>query len=90
MAGQLGRLAQRARLNSAPLPYTLKPPLQSDLARIDEAVKRFERELGTLRYMAPKQAADAKGAGPPSDVYALGKILARTLSGHKPTPLVST
>ncbi|MGH2917845.1 MAG: serine/threonine-protein kinase [Solirubrobacteraceae bacterium] len=48
---------------------------------------RTAQELGTLRYMAPEQAADSKRAGPPADVYALGKILGHMLSGREPTPL---
>jgi hypothetical protein len=49
---------------------------------------RTAQELGTLRYMSPEQSADAKRAGAPADVYALGKILAHMLSGREPTPLV--
>lgn len=49
---------------------------------------RTAQELGTLRYMAPEQSADAKRAGKPADVYALGKILGHMLTGHEPTPLV--
>jgi serine/threonine protein kinase len=49
---------------------------------------RTAQELGTLRYMAPEQSADAKRAGPPADVYALGKILGHMLAGREPTPLV--
>ena len=49
---------------------------------------RTAQELGTLRYMSPEQSADAKRAGAPADVYALGKILAHMLSAREPTPLV--
>lgn len=49
---------------------------------------RTAQELGTLRYMAPEQAADAKRTGPPADVYALGKILGYMVSGREPTPLI--
>ncbi|MCW2995247.1 MAG: sle [Conexibacter sp.] len=49
---------------------------------------RTAQELGTLRYMAPEQSADAKRAQPAADVYALGKILAHMLTGHEPTPLI--
>ncbi len=52
------------------------------------ALTRTAQELGTLRYTAPEQAADAKRAGPPADVYALGKVLAYMVSGREPTPLV--
>ena len=42
------------------------------------------QELGTLRYMAPEQLAHAKSAGPPADVYSLGKVLAHMLTGQTP------
>ena len=38
--------------------------------------------LGTAGYMAPEQLADAKSAGPPADVYALGAILYECLAGE--------
>lgn len=44
------------------------------------------QELGTQRYMAPEQLADAKRAGPPADIFALGKILAHMLTGRRPDP----
>jgi eukaryotic-like serine/threonine-protein kinase len=42
------------------------------------------QELGTLRYMAPEQLARAKDAGPPADVYSLGKVFAHMLTGQTP------
>jgi serine/threonine protein kinase len=51
---------------------------------------RTAQELGTLRYIAPEQSADAKRAGMAADVYALGKILAHMLTGREPVPLRST
>jgi serine/threonine-protein kinase len=37
--------------------------------------------LGTANYMAPEQAVDAKSAGPPADVFALGAVLYECLAG---------
>jgi eukaryotic-like serine/threonine-protein kinase len=39
--------------------------------------------LGTAAYMAPEQL-DGRGAGPPSDIYALAAIAFEALSGQKP------
>ncbi len=40
--------------------------------------------MGTPAYMAPEQAVDARRAGPPADVYALGVSLFQLLSGRLP------
>src|SRR5581483_515082 len=39
---------------------------------------------GTAGYAAPEQIRDAKSAGPPADVFALGAILYECLTGESP------
>ncbi len=39
---------------------------------------------GTLGYLAPEQMRDAKTAGPPADVHALGAMLYECLTGRTP------
>jgi serine/threonine protein kinase len=43
--------------------------------------------LGTLDYMAPEQAEDAKRAGPGSDLYGLGATLFHAVVGRPPIDL---
>jgi len=40
--------------------------------------------MGTPGYMAPEQAEDAKTAGPPADIFAMGATLYALLSGRAP------
>ncbi len=42
------------------------------------------RPIGTLEYMAPEQAAGKKDVGPGVDIYAIGVILYKLLSGRVP------
>jgi serine/threonine protein kinase len=45
--------------------------------------------MGTPGYMAPEQAADAKQAGPPADVFSMGATLYSLLTGRSPFPTAS-
>jgi serine/threonine protein kinase len=40
--------------------------------------------LGSVGYMAPEQFYDAKSVGPPADIYAIGCLIFRCLSGRLP------
>ncbi|HEY5922057.1 MAG TPA: protein kinase [Kofleriaceae bacterium] len=40
--------------------------------------------MGSVLYMPPEQAKDARVAGPPADLYALGAVMYHALSGRPP------
>lgn len=40
--------------------------------------------IGSMGYMAPEQFADAKGVGFTADIYAIGVVIYRTLTGRLP------
>ncbi|XXF77910.1 protein kinase [Myxococcaceae bacterium GXIMD 01537] len=47
-------------------------------------VTRPGQRMGTSHYMAPEQCLDAREAGAPADLYALGVLLFELLTGHPP------
>jgi tetratricopeptide (TPR) repeat protein len=55
--------------------------LEAKGASLSVSLSREGRLLGTAGYMAPEQIADAKNAGPPADVHALGCVLFECLTG---------
>jgi serine/threonine-protein kinase len=54
--------------------------------RSGEQLTRANRTLGTLDYMAPEQAFNARGADTRSDLYALGCTFYYLLTGRPPFP----
>lgn len=51
----------------------------------DEAltgITRADTMLGTIAYMAPEQVLNSRDVGRPADIYALGAILYRAMSGR--------
>jgi WD40 repeat protein len=48
------------------------------------ALSKTNEYRGTVGYMAPEQASDAKNVGPQADVFSLGAILYECLVGERP------
>jgi serine/threonine-protein kinase len=45
-------------------------------------ITSMDTALGTLEYMAPEQIVNSRGAGPQADIYSLGAILYRSVTGR--------
>lgn len=46
------------------------------------AITNVDTALGTLEYMAPEQILNSRGATATADIYSLGAILFRAITGH--------
>lgn len=66
-------------------PYVVDFGLARDVTANHETLTRTGSVIGTPAYMAPEQAAGARGqVGPSSDVYSLGALLYHMLTGRPP------
>ncbi|MBV8762300.1 MAG: protein kinase [Deltaproteobacteria bacterium] len=57
----------------------------SRLANPDEVrITETNQTMGSVLYMPPEQARDARSAGPPADLYAIGATMFHALAGRPP------
>jgi WD40 repeat protein/serine/threonine protein kinase len=56
----------------------------SDDSALSISLSKTGEVRGTVGYMAPEQVNDAKSAGPPADVFALGAMLYECLASERP------
>lgn len=72
------------------LDLTLAKLMDLGLARADQgvinnpALTATKQAMGTPGYMAPEQIMDARTAGPPADIFAMGASLYALLAGQAP------
>ncbi len=55
-----------------------------DIASVGVSLTSTHHLIGSMGYMAPEQFQSAKGVGPPADLYAVGVVLFRAISGTLP------
>ncbi len=55
-----------------------------EIAQVARSLTSTHHLLGSMGYMAPEQFQYAKGVGPQADVYAIGVVLFRCITGRLP------
>ncbi len=71
----------------APIRFSEAKLADLGLARhdsVDSGLTGSQIVMGTLGFMAPEQAMDAKRAGPPADIFGMGATLYALLGGQPP------
>ena len=77
-------------LHRRPAGKVITKVLDFGVAKVAEATERDEvrtakrSTMGSLPFVAPEQLGDSANAGPRADLYALGTIVFRALTGHMP------
>jgi eukaryotic-like serine/threonine-protein kinase len=55
-----------------------------EVAAVSGGLTQTRHVLGSMGYMAPEQFQNAKGVGPPADLYAVGVVVFRVIAGRLP------
>ncbi len=58
----------------------------NEIVALDEGITHTNHLLGSVGYMAPEQLASARTVGPAADLYAIGAVVYRCVSGQLPFP----
>jgi eukaryotic-like serine/threonine-protein kinase len=59
----------------------------NEIVALGEGLTHTNHLLGSMGYMAPEQLASARTVGPPADLYAIGVVIYRCVSGRLPFAL---